>query len=189
MFSEVFKFWALWVRLLWIFSKKIICAASHFAFWQYHFPPKMPSSNFLISEQLKSMKICCLSWCVIKLVSLQQGNVGKTNVNIESLPCFIYRLDALHTFTAKPNFAQNQCQDQFLFRSDSYSVKLWLMLNDISKYTSCAAGRFWENQVWIWCHDSYHCRKLHWPLPLSVWFHTLYTGTTWFCFQNHHHLF
>ena len=55
----------------------------------------MPSSNIFISEQLKSMKICCLSWCVIKIVSLQQGNIEKINVKIEPPPCFIYQLDAL----------------------------------------------------------------------------------------------
>ena len=45
-------------------------------------------------------------------------------------------------YRAKPNFSQNQCQDQFLFHSDSLNVKLCLMLNDIPKYASCAARQF-----------------------------------------------
>ena len=93
--------------------------------WQYYFPPKMPSLNIFLSEQLKSMKICCLSWCVIKLVSLQQGNVEKISVMIEPLPCFIYRLDAL----TQPN--------QILLRINAKTNFCFAVIHRISNYDWC----------------------------------------------------
>ena len=89
------------------------------------FPPEMPSSIIFITEQLESMKKCCISWCVIKIVSLQQGNVEKINVKIEPLPRFIYQLDAL----TQPN--------QILLRINGKTNLCFTVTHRMSNYDWC----------------------------------------------------
>ena len=71
------------------------------------------------------MKICCLSWCVMKIVSLQQGNVEKINVKTEPLLCFIYRLDAL----TQPN--------QILLRINAKTNFCFAVTHSMSNYDWC----------------------------------------------------
>ena len=148
------KCWALWVCLLWIFSEKIdLCC---FTLWHADntiSPTKMPSSNIFISEQLRSMKICCLLWCVIKTVSLQQGNVEKINVMIEPLPCFIYRLDAL----TQPN--------QILLRINAKTNFCFAVTHRMSNYDWC--WMIYQNMPVVQQADF---EKIISEYDLAVWF-------------------